>query len=76
MKEAGKFCINLINQIKRCDSYDIAKAKLKEFFVKNPNIIFFCHPLAMRKYKSGKLLEEFLQLMHVLSKDCNFRNVS
>ena len=38
--------------------------------------VFSRHLLATRKQKAGESLEEFLQVLHVLSKDCNFRNVS
>ena len=42
------------------DSYNIAIAKLKEFFVKTSYVIFSRHFLATRKQKAGKPQEEFL----------------
>lgn len=62
--------------IEGCDSYDTAIAKLKDCFIKTPNIIFARHLLATRKQKTGESLEEFLQELHTMSKNCNFRNVS
>ena len=58
------------------DSYDAAIAKLKASFIKTPKVIFSRHQLATRKQKAGELLEEFLQSLHVMSKDCSLRNVS
>ena len=58
------------------DSYDAAIAKLKASFIKTPNVIFSRHQLATRKQKAGESLEEFLQALHVLSKDCSLRNIS
>ena len=62
--------------IEGCDKYDTAIAKLRECFIQTPNAIFSRHLLASRKQKTGETLEEFLQTLHVLSKDCNFRQVS
>ena len=62
--------------IKDLDSYDTAIAKLKASFIKTQNVIFYRHQLATRKQKDGESLEEFLQALHVMSKDCSLRNVS
>ena len=56
--------------------YDAAIAKLKASFIKTPNVIFSRHQLATRKQKAGESLEEFLQALHVMSKDCSLKNVS
>ena len=62
--------------IEGLDSNDAAIAKLKASFIKTPNVIFSRHQFATRKQKAGESLEEFLQALHVMSKDCNLRNVS
>ena len=62
--------------IEGLDSYDAAIAKLKASFSKTPNVSFARHQLATRKQKAGESLEEFLQALHVMSKDCSLRNVS
>jgi len=43
-----------------CKTYVAAIAKLKECYIKTPNIIFLRHVLATRKQKTGEPLEEFL----------------
>ena len=62
--------------IEGLNSNDAAIPKLKASFIKTPNVIFSRLQLATRKQKAGESLEEFLQALHVMSKDCNLRNVS
>ena len=69
-------CCEVYELIEECDFHDIAIAKLKKWFVKTPHVIFSPLLLATRKQKPGESLEEFLQILHVFSKDCKFRNVS
>ena len=62
--------------IEGLDSYDAAITKLTASFIKTPNVIFSRHQRATRKQKAGESLEESLQALHVMSKDCLRRNVS
>ena len=43
--------------------------------MKPANEIFARHLLATRKQQSNETLDEFLQSLKILSRDCNFKNV-
>ena len=62
--------------IEECRDFDSAIKTLQELFVKTPNEIFARHILATRKQHAGESLDEFLQDLKKLSKDCNFKSVS
>ena len=49
---------------------------LKTLYIKTPNEIFAHHKLATRKQQIGKTLDQYLQGLNLLSKDCNFRQIS
>ena len=49
---------------------------LKSLYVKTPNEIFARHKLATRKQQPGESLDEYLQELKILSKDCNFSDVT
>ena len=53
-----------------------AIALLKTLYIKTPNEIFARHKLATRKQQIGETLDQYLQELKLLSKDCNFRQVS
>ena len=44
--------------------------------IKTPNDIFARHLLANRRQQSGESLDEFLQQLRKLSKDCNLKDVT
>ena len=67
---------NVYELIEDCVDYETAVQKLKETYLKTPNVIFARHLLATRKQQPGESLQEFSQSLHILSKDCNFRNVT
>ena len=67
---------NVYESIEDCGNYETAAQKLREIYLKTPNVIFPRHLLVTRKQQPGKSLQEFLQSLHILSKDCNFRNVT
>ena len=62
--------------IEDCTDYDAAMLKLQRHYVKQPNVVFSRHLLAARKQKSGESLQEFLQALQILSKNCKFRDAS
>ena len=62
--------------IEDCTDYDAAMLKLQRHYVKQPNVFFSRHLLATRKQKPGASLQEFLQALQILSKNCQFRVVS
>ena len=62
--------------IEDCRTYDEAVTKLKSVYIKTPNTIFARYKLATRKQQPGEVLEEFFQNLHLLSKDCQLRDVT
>ena len=59
-----------------CSVKQKAIALLKTLYIKTPNEIFARHKLATRKQQIGETLDQYLQELKLLSKDCNFRQVS
>ena len=57
-------------------TYEEAITLLKTSYVKTPNEIFARHKLATRKQQIGETLDQYLQELKLLSKDCNFLQVS
>ena len=49
---------------------------LEGLYIKSPNEIFARHLLATRRQQPGESLDEFLQSLRKLSKDCNLKAVS
>jgi RNase H-like domain found in reverse transcriptase/Integrase core domain/Reverse transcriptase (RNA-dependent DNA polymerase)/Aspartyl protease len=66
----------IYGNIADCTTYDAAIDALKALYVKPPNEIFARHCLATRRQKAGESLDEYLQALKSLSKDCNFKNVT
>ena len=58
------------------NNYDEPIAKLKAAYVKTPNEIFARHTLSARKQRPEESLDEYLRVLTVLSKDCNFKPVT
>ena len=50
--------------------------KRQRYYVKQPNAVFSRYLLATRKQKPDVSLQEFLQALQILSKNCNFRKIS
>ena len=66
----------LYQHIEECVTYDAAVAILKSLFIKPSNEVYARHILATRRQQSGESLDEYLQVLRNLSKECNFRAVS
>ena len=62
--------------IGEAETYEEAIDTLKALYVKTPNEILARHSLATRKQQMGESLDEYLQALKTLSKDCNFRQVT
>ena len=58
------------------NTYDEAIQTLKNLYVKPKNKIFLRHVLATRRQQQGESIEEFLQSLKILSKDCTLEAVS
>ena len=57
-------------------TYADAVFVLKALFVKPTNEIFARHRLATHQQQSGVSLDEYLQALRTLAKDCNFKAVT
>ena len=66
----------IFEYIEDCLTYNEAVDTLRNLFVKTPNEIYARHQLAVCKQKPGESLDEFLQTLHRLAKDCAFRPVT
>ncbi|XP_065650546.1 uncharacterized protein LOC136078689 [Hydra vulgaris] len=67
---------SVFDYITDIESFDGAIEILENLFVKSKNELFSRHQLASRKQSSRDSIDEFLQALHTLSKDCNFKQVS
>ena len=63
----------IFQHIEDCSDYAAAIEILQAFFVKPRNEIFACHLLATRHQQPKETLDEYLQALKTLSKDCNFK---
>jgi len=67
---------DVYEMIEDCADYETALTKLKRVYVKSPNVIFARHALATRKQNPEESLQTFLNELLVLSKSCNFYDVT
>ena len=58
-----------------CTDYDAAVQLLTNIYVKPTNTIFARHLLANRRQQAGESIDQFLQALKFLSKDCQFTMV-
>ncbi len=62
--------------IEECSGYESAMESLQNIYVKPTNEIYARHVLATRRQQPGETLDEYLQALKVLSKECNFQSVT
>uniref|UniRef100_A0A6P7FZW8 Uncharacterized protein LOC114332783 n=1 Tax=Diabrotica virgifera virgifera TaxID=50390 RepID=A0A6P7FZW8_DIAVI len=62
--------------ISDCTKYSEAKSILEALFVKPKNEIFARHILMTKRQQTGENIDQYVQHLKVLSKDCNFLAVS
>ena len=55
-----------------CITYESAIELLKRTYVIPTNEVFARHLLATRRQQAGESIDQYLQALQVLSKDCNF----
>ena len=53
-------------------TYYEAISKLNKLYIKANNEIFALHKIATRMQNPAESIDEFLQSLHNLAKDCNF----
>ena len=56
-------------------THEMAVETLKRIYVKPTNVVFARHLISIRKQLSNETLDEHLQALKILSKDCNFEAV-
>ena len=66
----------IFEYIEQCDAYEEALAVLRALYIKPTNEVFARHLLATRRQKSGESVDEFLQALKTLAKDCKFKDVT
>ena len=66
---------NLYEYIDECGTYEDAIKSLDGLFIKTPNEVFARYLLATTKQRPGQSMDEYLQELKRLSKDCNFTDV-
>ena len=66
----------VFDYISECEDYDTAMGILEKLFIKPKNEVFARYLLATRKQKPGETLDQFLQELRMLAKDCNFVSVT
>lgn len=67
---------SIFQHIEDCTDYETSIETLQTLFIKPKNEIFARHLLATRKQAPTETLDEYLQALKTLSKDCNFKNVT
>ncbi|KAK3726270.1 hypothetical protein QZH41_003048 [Actinostola sp. cb2023] len=82
-KDVNKFgvLINFISPsifqyVEECTTYEYAIEVLQNIYVKPRNEIYARYILATRRQQSNETLDEYLQALKSLSKDCNFKSVT
>eukprot|EP00106_Octopus_bimaculoides_P007654 XP_014775096.1 PREDICTED: uncharacterized protein LOC106872576 [Octopus bimaculoides] len=63
---------NVYEYISEVKNYEQAVNTLKSVYIKLKNIIMTCHLLATRKQKPGESLDQYLNELKILAKDCDF----
>ena len=66
----------IFQHIEECKEYEAATGILQALIVKPRNEIFARHILAASRQQPHEALDEYLQALKTLSKDCNFQNVT
>ena len=82
-KDLDKFTVlstfvspSIFQHIEDCTDYETSIKTHQVLFIKPKNEIFALHVLATRKQAPTETLDEYLQALKTLSKDCNFKNVT
>ena len=62
---------NVYQLFSEAQTFDEAVTILKALYVKTPNEIYARHALSTRKQQPNEIIDEYLQDLKVISKDCN-----
>ena len=69
------FTHNVFDYEEDCVDLDSVVKTLQNLYLKTPNEIFVRHLFANIRQQSGESLDEFIQQLRKLSKDCNIKDV-
>ena len=58
------------------ENYEEAINILKSLYIKTPNEMFARYALATRKQQPDESIDEYLQILKIMSKDCNFQQAT
>ena len=67
---------NVFDYVEDCVDFDSFVKTLQNMYIKTPNKIFAGQLLANRRQQSDESVDEFLQHLRKLSKDCNLKDVT
>ena len=67
---------HVFDYVEDCVDFDSVVKTLQNLYIKTHNEIFARHLLANRRQQSGESIDEFLQQLWKLSKDCNLKDVT
>ena len=67
---------NIFDYIIEAETFDAAVATLENLYVKPRSIIFNRHQLATTKQSHGESIDQFMQTLEKLSKNCEFKEVT
>ena len=62
--------------ISGCTNFEDAISILNSVYVKPKNTVYARHLLATRKQQNTETIDEYLQALKTLSRDCDFQNVT
>ena len=66
---------NVFQYINECNDYNVAIDTLDKLYITKRNEIFARHCLASRCQQVGESVQEYLQILQQMSKDCEFKAV-
>ena len=67
---------NVYEHVEDCTDFQSVIDTLDNLLVKSHNVMFDLHLLSTRRQQSGETLDQFLQYLRKLSKDCKFKAVT
>ena len=68
--------VDNFNIIANCETYTSALEALRKHFIKPCNIIFSRHKLATRRQANDETLDEYVSVLHQLSRQCELKPVT
>ena len=62
--------------ISECTNYETALATLESIYIKPKNEIYSRHVLSTRVQQEGETLDQYLQTLNLMAKECDFKAVN